>query len=68
MGLNEFGGAHAAYPPTRKTPGVSPGKKASDGPSVARPVAPRLWAAGRRAKEGECFGGFRGRNYRYPGV
>jgi hypothetical protein len=39
------------YPPTQKTPGVSPEMNASDGPSVAR-----------RAKEGECFGGFRRRN------
>ena len=39
------------YPPTQKTLGVSPGMNASDGPSVAR-----------RAKEGECFGGFRRRN------
>jgi len=50
------------YPPTQKTLGVSPGMNASDGPSVARPVARRLWAAERRAKEGECFGGFRRRN------
>jgi hypothetical protein len=58
-------GEEIFYPPTQKTPGVSPGMNApglrsrsgsfggvgSDGPSVAR-----------RAKEGECFGGFRRRN------
>ena len=34
----------AVYPPTQKTPGVSPGMNALDGPSVAR-----------RAKEGELL-------------
>jgi len=64
------------YPPTQKTPSVSPGVNASDGPSALRPKAFGRRAVARRApglrsrsdcfggvgKEGECFGGLRRRN------